>query len=237
MSSVMAAQIIKTPQWVFSILCVLAALLCFIGQMAGAATAIYTVGSEYAVLFTGLFGILAAIPILVFLNRYENKFQLLGERLTWKKLLFWLAVTILLLAFQYGYRTLLDSGTEQALINQAREFQSSSLGKKMMTVIAFGFLAPVVEEIVFRHLLLNAFPLWRSRNWMLVAVMVSGLLFALAHMQYLKATTFFLIMIMAATFCAARIHTRGLLTPMLMHMTLNCLACIEMGYVDLATLT
>lgn len=237
MTVAIATPITKIPQWLFSILCVLAALLCFIGQMSGAAVAIYTVGSEYAVFLTGLFGVLVAIPILLFLNRHGNKFKLLGDRFTWKKLLFWMAVTLLLLAFQYAYRTLLDSETEQSLINQAREFQSSTLGMKILTVLAFGFLAPAVEEIVFRHLLLNVFPIWRSRMWMVIAVIVSGFLFALAHMQYIKPSTFFLIMIMAAAFCAARIHTRGLLTPMFMHMTLNCIGCLEMGYVDLATIT
>ena len=48
-------------------------------------------------------------------------------------------------------------------------------------IILYGFVSPFIEELVFRGAVLRALLQWTPRHW--VAIAVSALLFALAHMN------------------------------------------------------
>nr|WP_231390719.1 MULTISPECIES: CPBP family intramembrane glutamic endopeptidase [Pseudomonas] len=84
-------------------------------------------------------------------------------------------------------------------------------------------LAPLGEELAFRHFLLNLFP-FRKPLWAVVAIVVSALAFAAIHLQYTFRSTVVLLFILALMLAYARIRTGGLLVPMAMHACASTLA-------------
>ena len=96
------------------------------------------------------------------------------------------------------------------------------LGKMMsnpLTLISVGILVPITEEIAFRGILVGGMLRMRLKPW--VAIVVSALIFALAHGTYTQfvGTTVFGII------CGWLYwRTRSLLPGVLIHITNNCTA-------------
>lgn len=87
-------------------------------------------------------------------------------------------------------------------------------------VVAVVFAAPVIEEIIFRGFLLNA-GIGYGPNGKRVAIIITSLLFALAHSQYNSPVTFIMIFVMSVIFCLVRIQTNSLLAPIILHALYN----------------
>lgn len=79
-------------------------------------------------------------------------------------------------------------------------------------------VAPVVEEMLFRGILL---PTLGRRIGLLPAVVATSLLFAAMHMHL---GSFFSLFLLALAFSGAYLLTRSLLTPMIMHATFNAVS-------------
>ncbi|KFK96210.1 MULTISPECIES: CPBP family intramembrane glutamic endopeptidase [unclassified Serratia (in: enterobacteria)] len=87
---------------------------------------------------------------------------------------------------------------------------------KILLVITICVLAPISEEIIFRGFLLNA-GIGFGHRGRLLAVVITSLLFAFAHTQYLYPVTFISLFIFSTILCEVRIRTGSLLMPMVLH--------------------
>ena len=86
-------------------------------------------------------------------------------------------------------------------------------------------LAPLGEELAFRHFLLNLFPFGKPL-WAGVAIVVTALAFASIHLQYTFKSTVVLLFVLALMLAYARVKTGGLLVPMAMHACASLLALV-----------
>ncbi|HHG8772824.1 TPA: lysostaphin resistance A-like protein [Raoultella planticola] len=91
-----------------------------------------------------------------------------------------------------------------------------------LNAIAMVVLAPVYEEIVFRGCLFNAFCFWFNDRVYGAAIAVS-VLFSLMHLQYSDFRTFLLLFMISLTLVAARVKSKGLLMPILLHGAMNAI--------------
>ena len=92
---------------------------------------------------------------------------------------------------------------------------------KTLLLLEFTLTAPMWEELVFRGLLMRG--LWRTLG-AVPAVLVSSLVFALAHMEPLRFVT---LMFSGAVLGALYAYTRNLTLSILAHMAVNVLAVYE----------
>jgi uncharacterized protein len=79
-------------------------------------------------------------------------------------------------------------------------------------------IAPLAEELAFRHFLLGSFPHRRSNAWAAIGTVVTAFAFAVLHMsQYRYPSTIALMVVLGGLFAAARIKTGGLVLPVALH--------------------
>lgn len=79
---------------------------------------------------------------------------------------------------------------------------------------------PVYEEIIFRGCLFNVFQFW-LRNNIYGAAVVVALLFSALHLQYTDIRSFIMLFLVSLTLTVARVKSRGLLIPVLLHILMN----------------
>jgi membrane protease YdiL (CAAX protease family) len=103
--------------------------------------------------------------------------------------------------FEDGFVMILTSGDYYRLAN-------------VLTLAVVALLAPVVEELFFRGLLLPAWSLRFGRNW---AVVLSSLIFALLHVDIVGAFVF------SAVLGFTFLRTRSLWLPVMIHVAGNTL--------------
>lgn len=110
----------------------------------------------------------------------------------------------------------------------ASKIGSMKFGGSMIEQVLYCFgvivLAPVSEEIIFRHFLFQAFEPERSRLRLAVAVVVTTATFAAMHAQYVHPMTFISIAALGLLYMLARLKTNGLLLPITLHAMNNLLA-------------
>ncbi|CNK28951.1 membrane protein [Yersinia mollaretii] len=100
-----------------------------------------------------------------------------------------------------------------------------SIFTQILLVITLCVLAPVSEEIIFRGFLLNTGMGFGLRGRQL-AIVITSLLFALVHTQYLFPTTFISLFIFSAILCEVRIRTGSLLMPIVLHSANNIVSIV-----------
>lgn len=109
-------------------------------------------------------------------------------------------------------------------INKAEKWSESqaTLGGYIFWInaILLIFIAPVYEEIVFRGCLFNILKFWFRGNIYGAAIIVS-LIFSAVHLQYTEIRTFIMLFLVSLTLTAARVKSRGLLMPVILHMLMN----------------
>lgn len=81
-------------------------------------------------------------------------------------------------------------------------------------------LAPIVEEIVFRGFLLQAL-VTVLPGQRLVCALLTSLIFAGLHTQYVHAQTLIALTALSLLLCLARFYSRGLKLPVALHMLNN----------------
>lgn len=82
------------------------------------------------------------------------------------------------------------------------------------------FLVPIYEEIVFRGCLFSAL-LQCVRGDIYSSSLVTSILFSLLHTQYTDIRTLLILVMVSLILIGARIASRGLLMPILLHMAMN----------------
>lgn len=82
------------------------------------------------------------------------------------------------------------------------------------------FVVPVYEEVVFRGCLLTA-SLSLFRGNVYIASLVTSALFAFMHTQYSDVRTLIILYIVSVILIVARILSKGLLMPILLHIAMN----------------
>lgn len=99
-----------------------------------------------------------------------------------------------------------------------------SVSSVWLLIVAMVIVAPIYEELVFRGLLWSAIAeQFSAHRGMLVASIVTSLIFAIIHLQYgiYEIST---IIVLAMLFCYARIKSGSLLLPILLHIINNGVA-------------
>lgn len=77
---------------------------------------------------------------------------------------------------------------------------------------------PLTEELLFRYFFVELMPYRRSKWWTIGTVFVTSFMFAAMHaLQYQKWPTLILMFALGAVFAIARIASRGLGLPLLLH--------------------
>lgn len=97
----------------------------------------------------------------------------------------------------------------------------ASVSSVWLLVLVMVVVAPIYEELIFRGLLWSAISeQFNDHRGALVASIITSLLFAVIHLQYgfYEMGT---IVVLALIFCWARIESKSLLLPMLLHIINN----------------
>ncbi|MDU4093442.1 MAG: CPBP family intramembrane glutamic endopeptidase [Pantoea sp.] len=94
-----------------------------------------------------------------------------------------------------------------------------------MLLLSAVLLAPIFEEILFRGFLLQVFLLWAPRS-RFASIMLTSLLFAVMHTQYIHWQTLAVLTLFSVLLCYARLRANGLLLPVLLHMLNNLIALL-----------
>lgn len=213
----------------FLLACLLAGLAAFLGQISGAALAILVLGEEYAIPLSMTLGLIAVIGALALLKPSGLVVPILGERFSSKKLIGWGAVTLSMIGVQTIYALMAEPGGESAMVKEAVDFQQNSLLMKIGIVASIAVFAPITEEIIFRHLITEAFAVNTGRHWVWIGSALSVVLFTIGHTQYLKLSSFIFVGAYAIILTLARLHTGGIFVPILMHVMNNSFGLYEMA--------
>jgi len=143
---------------------------------------------------------------------------------SWKTFWTWMGILVLLLIFE-GYAIEAMGAKEIPNFMMNIEFPN----RLSMYLLAFSvmFIAPLIEEVVFRGFLLKGF----SETFMGAegAVVVTSLLWAIIHLQYEFAYVAVIFMI-GLVFGYARIKTKSLFVPMTMHLVMNGVASLGLFF-------
>lgn len=110
---------------------------------------------------------------------------------------------------------------ENWLEQQAQQSRATVLIMLFSAVI----LAPIFEEILFRGFLLQGFLLWAPKSPLACATLTS-IIFAALHTQYVHLQTLAMLTLFSLLLCYARLTSRGLKLPILLHMINNFLALL-----------
>src|SRR5690606_99960 len=94
---------------------------------------------------------------------------------------------------------------------------SSSMVSSLINIVVVVLLGPVLEEIMFRWLLIER---WKAKYSITSAVTLSSLIFGILHADLVGAFIFGVVL------CAIYLHTRSLWGPILVHVGNNALAVV-----------
>lgn len=167
-------------------------------------------GFLFIILYTLEFSFIVPL-FLIFFRKQEN----MGKgSFNIKQFLVLLFLTLLV---QLAGAYILDiRKTENWMVEQ----ESVKGGLFWLNFLMLVFVVPVYEELVFRGCLLSAF-LTFFRGNIFIASLVTSILFALLHTQYTDSRTLIILFLVSIILIAARIISRGLIMPMLLHMAMN----------------
>jgi membrane protease YdiL (CAAX protease family) len=125
--------------------------------------------------------------------------------------------TVFILLTQYAGAYILGiQKTESWMIEQEVERGGIFWVNSLMLV----FLVPVYEEMVFRGCLFSAL-LQVFRGSICLSALMTSLIFAILHTQYSDIRTLVILAIVSLLLIAARIASKGLAMPILLHMLMN----------------
>lgn len=117
----------------------------------------------------------------------------------------------------------------QSLYMQQESWSASQISPEALNrvwfVLAVVLLAPVFEEILFRGFILQGLLLWAPRQRVACSLLTS-LIFAAMHTQYVHLQTVIALIALSLLFCAARLFSSGLKLPIFLHMLNNLLGVL-----------
>ncbi|NER59039.1 CPBP family intramembrane metalloprotease [Pseudomonas sp. MAFF212428] len=148
-----------------------------------------------------------------------------GANFSGKALWLGLSSVVVVYLLAYNYAALVAQPPEPFMLQFMSMLDSGSLVDRLLLVGMVIILAPVGEELAFRHFLFNLFP-FKQPLWALLAIVVTALAFASIHLQYTFKSTVVLLFVLALMLAYARLKTGGLLVPMAMHACASTLALV-----------
>ena len=83
-------------------------------------------------------------------------------------------------------------------------------------LISILILPPIVEELLYRHFILTALPVFKDRFTAILAILLTAMLFAWVH-KYEYTLTYVSLFLVGIIFGVARVHSKGMLLPILLH--------------------
>lgn len=205
-------------------LALLAVLLYGVAQVAGAF--VFGKDMDFVLSLFGahLAGCAAIGGLYLFLRRKPlagNAFR--GEHFSAKALWLGLSSVVVVYLLAYNYAAWVNQPPEPFMLQFMTLLGAGSPVDRLLLAGMVIILAPLGEELAFRHFLLNLFP-FKKPLWALVAIVVTALAFASIHLQYTFTSTVVLLFILALMLAYARVKTGGLLVPMAMHACASGLA-------------
>ncbi|MEM8684412.1 MAG: CPBP family intramembrane glutamic endopeptidase, partial [Pseudomonadota bacterium] len=103
------------------------------------------------------------------------------------------------------------------------DFGSYPVAPNLLNLLSLCVLAPVIEEIAFRGIILHR---WAHKYGLRSAVLWSSLIFGVVHPDFLGAFTF------GVGMCVLYLRTQSLLLPIICHGVYNLAVwLIEVGYI------
>ncbi|WP_310445888.1 CPBP family intramembrane glutamic endopeptidase [Serratia sp. BIGb0234] len=104
--------------------------------------------------------------------------------------------------------------------NWMMEQESVKGGLFWLNFFLLVFIVPIYEELVFRGCLLTAIITF-SRGNIYIASLVTSVLFAMLHTQYTDIRSLIILFLVSIILISVRIISRGVMMPVLLHMTMN----------------
>ncbi|MFJ3010901.1 lysostaphin resistance A-like protein [Pseudomonas fluorescens] len=138
---------------------------------------------------------------------------------------FWLglASVALLYVTSYAFSKWIGQPPEPFMQQFMNALKTGSIYNSGILLFLILVLAPLGEELAFRHFLINLFA-FKKTFWRYTAILFSAVLFTAIHWQYSFKTTFVSLFVLALMLAIARLATGGLMLPMIMHAFAGLLA-------------
>lgn len=168
-------------------------------------------------------------PAILFLQRFPGAdFSFVGKGFNLKTAAVALAFVLCAMFAGGALRYAFEGSDESSLKTLGGHIAAAGSLEFVLTFLMVGLLAPIVEELVFRHYLFTLLPYRKSMAWSIGVAVLSAILFSAVHTQYANPITFGVIAVLAFSFGMARVITGGILLPILMHALVNNLSLISM---------
>ena len=123
--------------------------------------------------------------------------------------------------------------SSQTLYLQEEGWAAVQLGNQSLSALLFMLavviLTPVYEEILFRGFVLRGCLLWAPQQKVICSLLTS-LLFAVIHMQYVHLQTLIALFLLSLLLCGARLISGGLKLPIFIHMLNNLLGVLPLFF-------
>ncbi|MDR4941352.1 MULTISPECIES: CPBP family intramembrane glutamic endopeptidase [Bacillus] len=175
------------------------------------------VESEFALGAIG-FTVPAIVGIILFKNEIIESFAYFKEKTILKVVSVPLLVLLMVIIEQAVMRFLATVQPE----NQDQLLEAGAGAPLIFTLLVFGILGPMLEEIVFRHILINRFSNYIGTA---IASIISILIFTFLHTNQLSDYSIYLPGAVILTI-AYLISKRSLAYVMAIHVLNNCLSFI-----------
>lgn len=175
------------------------------------------VESEFALGAIG-FTVPAIVGIILFKNEIIESFAYFKEKTILKVVSVPLLVLLMVIIEQAVMRFLATDQPE----NQDQLLEAGAGAPLIFTLLVFGILGPILEEIVFRHILINRFSHYIGTT---IASIISIIIFTLLHTNQLSDIAIYLPGSVILTI-AYLISKRSLAYVMAIHVLNNCLGFI-----------
>lgn len=175
------------------------------------------VESEFALGAIG-FTVPAIVGIILFKNKIIESFAYFKEKTILKVVSVPLLVLLMVIIEQAVMRFLATDQPE----NQDQLLEAGAGAPLIFTLLVFGILGPILEEIVFRYILINRFSHYIGTA---IASIISIIIFTLLHTNQLSDIAIYLPGSVILTI-AYLISKRSLAYVMAIHVLNNCLGFI-----------
>lgn len=169
------------------------------------------------------------VPATLFVQRFPGaQFSFVGKGFNLKATAVALAFVIGALFAGGALRQVFEGSEESSLRALGGHIAAAGSVEFLLTFLAIGLLAPIVEELVFRQYLFSLLPYRKSMAWSIGVAALWAIVFSAVHAQYTSPITFGLIAMISFGFGMARVITGGILLPILMHALVNNMSLISM---------
>lgn len=192
--------------------------------------------SSAAIVASMVFSLVVCAGLLLYLNRMRglNPAELFGlQNIHWRSLLKVVLIFALICVVSVSLVSILVSHWLQQVWpdlqpqQMVETFQaSSSIGLKLLVIVAAVIIAPLSEEILFRGFVYGVLKRYTDAPF---AALSSSLMFAIIHMHLGSLLP---LCMLAVLFCIAYEITGCLLVPMLLHIIFNATSILLMLFVD-----